>query len=151
MKVHQVHHLQKHMAYMYIILYECQTFVNNSQWHTQLLYVTFEWLVPIKQAKVYASWRNTLPDLSVTPSDLATSSQDKIEKIFRQVSFPWHCYIAHTHTHTRLYKAVYYRKKSILTIEYLNYKSFSNLCGVAYWLINSGLSVILPRASSFMK
>ena len=31
MKVHQVHHLQKHMAYMYIILYECQTFVNNSQ------------------------------------------------------------------------------------------------------------------------
>ena len=29
--------------------------------------------------------------------DLATSSQDKIEEIFRQVSFPWYCYIAHTH------------------------------------------------------
>ena len=93
----EVHHLQKHMAYMYIILYECQAFVNNSQWHTQLLYMTFEWLVPIKQAEVYASWRNTLTDLSVSASDLATSSQDKIEEIFRQVSFPWHCYIAHTH------------------------------------------------------
>ena len=42
MNVHQVHHVQKHMAYIYIILYECQTFVNNSQWHTQLLYMTFE-------------------------------------------------------------------------------------------------------------
>ena len=31
MKVHQVHHPQNHMAYMYIILYECQAFVNNSQ------------------------------------------------------------------------------------------------------------------------
>ena len=36
MKVHQVHYPRKHTAYMYIILYECQTFVNNSQWHTQL-------------------------------------------------------------------------------------------------------------------
>ena len=61
MKVHQVHHLQKHMAYMYIILYE----VNNSQWHTQLLHMKFEWLVQIKRVEVYASWRNTLPDLSV--------------------------------------------------------------------------------------
>ena len=149
MKVHQVHHLQKHMAYMYIILYEYQTFVNNSQWHTKLLYMTFEWLVPIKRAEVYVSWRNTLPDLAVSPSDLATSSQDNIQEIFRQVSFPWHCYIAHTHT--RLYKAVYYRKKSILTIEYLNYKSFSNLCGVADWLIISDLSAILPCVSSFIK
>ena len=31
MKVHQVHHPRKHIAYMYIILYECQTFVNSSQ------------------------------------------------------------------------------------------------------------------------
>ena len=31
MKVHQVHHPQNHMAYMYIILYECQAVVNNSQ------------------------------------------------------------------------------------------------------------------------
>ena len=31
MKVHQVHHLQKHMECMFIILYECQTFVNSSQ------------------------------------------------------------------------------------------------------------------------
>ena len=31
MKVHQDHHSRKHIAYMYIILYECQTFVNNSQ------------------------------------------------------------------------------------------------------------------------
>ena len=104
---------------------------------------------PIKRAEVYASWLNTLPDLSVSPSDLATSSQDKIEEIFRKVSFPWHCYIAPTHI--RLYKAVYYRKKSILTIEYLNYKSFSNLCGVADWFIISGLSAILPCASSFIK
>ena len=144
MKVHQVHHLQKHMAYMYIILYECQTLVNISQWHTQLLYMTFEWLVPIKRAEVSASWRKTLPDLSVSPSDLATSSQDKIEEIFRQVSFLWHCYIAHTHTHTRLYKAVYYRKKSILTIEYLNYKSFSNLCGVALTETGSSLAASVP-------
>ena len=127
----------------------CQAFVNNSQWHTQLLYMTFEWLIPIKRAEVYASWRNTLTDLSVSASDLATSSQDKIEEIFRQVSFPWHCYIAHTHT--RLYKAVYYRKKSISTIEYLHYKSFSNLCVVADWLIISGLNAILSCASSFIK
>ena len=120
MKVHQVHHLQKHMAYMYFILYECQAFVNNSQKHTQLLYMTFERLVPIKQAKVYVSWPNTLTDLSVSASDLATSSQGKIEEIFRQVS-------------------------------YLNYKSFSSLCGVADWLIISGLNAILPCASSFIK
>ena len=102
-----------------------------------------------KRAEVYASWRNRLTDLSVSPSELATSSQDKIEEIYRQFSFLWHCYIAHTHT--RLYKAVYYRKKSILIIECLNYKSFSNLCGVAEWLIISGLNVILPCASSFIK
>ena len=59
--------------------------------------------------------------------------------------------IATLHTHTRLYKAVYYRKKSILTIEYLHYKSFSNLYGVADWLIISGLNAILPCASSFIK
>ena len=103
MKVHQIHHPQNHMAYMYIILYECQAFVNNSQWHTQLLYITFEWLVPIKRAEVYASWRNTLTDLSDSASDLATSSQDKIKEIFRQVSFPWHCYIAHTQGCTKLF------------------------------------------------
>ena len=57
----------------------------------------------------------------------------------------------HTHTHTRLYKAVYYIRKSILKIEYLHYKSFSNLCGIADWLIISGLNVILPCASSFIK
>ena len=111
--------------------------------------MTFERLVPIKQAEVYASWRNSLTDLSVSAFDLATSSQDKIEEIFRQVSFPWHSYIAYTHI--RLYKAVYYRKKSILIIEYLHYKSFSNLCGVADWLIISGLNAILPCASSFIK
>ena len=82
--------------------------------------MTFEWLVPIKHAEGYASWRNTLTDLSVSASDLATSSQDKIEEIFRQVP-------------------------------YLNYKSFSNLCGVADWLIISGLNAILPCASSFIK
>ena len=62
-----------------------------------LLYMTFERLVPIKRAEVYDSWSNKLTDLSVLASDLATSSQDKIEEIFRQVSFPWHCYIAYTH------------------------------------------------------
>ena len=133
---------------MYNILYECQAFVNNSQWHTQLLYMTFEWLVPIKRAEVYASWRNTLTDSSVSASNLATSSQDKIEKIFSH--FPSRG-TATLHTHTRLYKAVYYRKKSILTIECSHYKSFSNLCGVADWLIISGLNTILPCASSFIK
>ena len=68
MKVHQVHHPRKHMAYMYIILYECQTFVNNSQWHTQSIYMAFEWLVPIKRAKVYVSWPNALTDLSDSAS-----------------------------------------------------------------------------------
>ena len=74
-----------------------------------------------------------------------------MEEIFRQVSFPWHCYIAHAHTHTWLYKVVYYRKKSILTMECLHYKSFNNLCGVADWLIISGLNAILSCASSFIK
>ena len=82
--------------------------------------MTFEWLVPIKQAEVYTSWCKTLTDLSVSASDLATSSQDKIEEIFRQVS-------------------------------YLNYKSFSNLCGVADWLIINGLNAFLKCASSFIK
>ena len=50
-------------------------------------------------------------------------------------------------THTRLYKAVHYRKKSILTMENLHNKSFNNLCGVADWLIISGLNAILPCAS----
>ena len=63
----------------------------------------FEWLFPIKRAKVYASWRNTLTDLSDSASDSATSSQDKIEEIFRQFIFPWHCYIAHTQGCTKLF------------------------------------------------
>ena len=51
-------------------------------------------------------------------------------------------------TNTRLYKAGHYRKKSIPTMENLHNKSFNNLCGVAVWLIISGLNAILPCASS---
>ena len=76
----------------------------------------------------------------------ATSSQDKIEEIFRQ--FPSRG-TATLHTHTRLYKAVHYRKKSILTMGNLQNKSSNNLCGVADWLSISGLNAILPCASSW--
>ena len=87
-----------------------------------------------------------LTNLSDSASDLATSSQNKIEEIFRQVSFPRHCYMAHTHT--RLYKAVHYIKKSILTMANSHHKSFNNyLCGVADWHIISGLNAILSSAS----
>ena len=82
---------------------------------------------------------------SVRLEPAATSSDDKIEEIFRQFFYPvvlLHC------THTRLYKAVHYRKKSILTMEILHNESFNNLCGVADWLIISGLKAILPCASS---
>ena len=75
----------------------------------------------------------------------ATSSQDKIEEIFSQFSFLWHCYAAHTQC---CQKPVYYRKKSIITMENVhNNKSFNNLCGVADWLIIRGLNAILPHAS----
>ena len=36
-------------------------------------------------------------------------------------------------------------------MEYLHNKLFNNLCGVADWLIISGLNAILPCASSFIK
>ena len=51
-------------------------------------------------------------------------------------------------THTRLYKAVHYSKKSLLTMENLHNKSFNNVCSVAGWLIISGLNAILSCASS---
>ena len=34
---------------------------------------------------------------------LATSLQGKIEEIFRQFTFPWHCYIAQTQGCTKLF------------------------------------------------
>ena len=61
-----------------------------------ILYMTFIWLVSIKRAKVYASWRNALTDLS-------DSASNKIEEIFRHIRLPWHCYIAHTQGCTKLF------------------------------------------------
>ena len=72
--------------------------------------MTFERLVPMKRAKVYATLRNVLTDLSDSASDSATSSQDKIEENFNIHSQTLFLPVALLHcTHTRLYKAVYYQ------------------------------------------
>ena len=101
--------------------------------------------VPIKRAKVYASWRNTLTYLSDSASNLATSSQDKIEEIFSQFSFPR---TATLHTHEVVQSCSLQKEENILIMENLHNKQFNNLCGVADWLIISRLNAILPCASS---
>ena len=74
-------------------------------------------------------------------NNITRQNRGNIQTIFLPVAL-LHC------TNTRLYKAVHYRKKSILTMENLHNKAFNNLCGVAVWLIISGLNAILPCASS---
>ena len=61
----------------------------------------------------------------------------------------------HGLTHSLIYQFQHpiwqHLHKIFRQVSYLNYKSFSNLYGVADWLIISGLNAILPCTSSFIK